>query len=637
CILSVKNNWSWLTKLMKCSETHLNHSSNYHQYYHTIKELRQWLPVDLEKANNLLNVAEMKKNLQGATVNKLLLEIKTALTIFLSWNSRLHQILLQSKQLVPVHLRTHKITQPRMAVSLAKYQTKNVKIEEGEEVIVQDNSRIETWEVVRNVRNEEFVIPSVILTIPGPDPEAVDAALKLTLEFLGIWTVMVKKYGRTIIWFLLQVIREWTPSEEKMLKNLSKKEKNEILHLLKSIEETFSRYWKSYKLYVALESRMEHLKKILIQRGDESISAEKGSLLVIQTVQLEDLLAKYREFWKNWEIFKVLNETMKHPECLLTVSNWHQYQYCDFEEWTRKWQLALEFDEDEFNEPVDEEIQVERAKETAEASQLYTSEQEENQTFIITGVMDTKSEEEISLDDAIEKGIINQTEGKYYDTKKRSSLPIPVAMSEGKIKVEKVDIKKSAEKVKDIGLITITVIKESRPYKLKGVIDTRNDQKLSVEEATKCGILDQKNSQYKDLVSGSVISLADALDSGLLIVEFQPINGNGSATALTKTYAVSAVVDMLNNQKYTFSEAVRAGLINADDGSYLDRRTNTNVYIGDAIKESYLKAIIVKNPKLLDINPANRISISEEKMNFFKQTLIKPLRALNALKIGVSE
>ena len=35
----------------------------------------------------------------------------------------------------------------------------------------------------------------------------------LRLKFLALWTVEVKRIGKSLVWFLLQVIRDWTPEE----------------------------------------------------------------------------------------------------------------------------------------------------------------------------------------------------------------------------------------------------------------------------------------------------------------------------------------------------------------------------------------------------------------------------------------
>ena len=54
--------------------------------------------------------------------------------------------------------------------------------------------------------------------------------------------------------------------------------------------------------------------------------------------------------------------------------------------------------------------------------------------WLIEGVLDPRTNEEISFDEAIGKGIINQREGTYVNTRTRESVPIQMAMNAGKIK-----------------------------------------------------------------------------------------------------------------------------------------------------------------------------------------------------------
>jgi len=75
-------------------------------------------------------------------------------------------------------------------------------------------------------------------------------------------------------------------------------------------------------------------------------------------------------------------------------------------------------------------------------------------------------------------------------------------------------------------------VTESRPYVIQTVIDAKTEKRLSVEEAVKAKILDQKRGVYVNSNTGEELTLADALDSGLLQVEFEEelANGNGSVT-----------------------------------------------------------------------------------------------------------
>jgi len=101
------------------------------------------------------------------------------------------------------------------------------------------------------------------------------------------------------------------------------------------------------------------------------------------------------------------------------------------------------------------------------------------------------------------------------------------------LKVELTTVKKSEEKRSDTCLVTIKTYKESRPFTVKAVVDVNSDRQLSVQEAQSAGILDQAKGVYVNKLTGDRLSLADALDSGLLIVEFDQSDAkNGYVTSL---------------------------------------------------------------------------------------------------------
>jgi len=99
------------------------------------------------------------------------------------------------------------------------------------------------------------------------------------------------------------------------------------------------------------------------------------------------------------------------------------------------------------------------------------------------------------------------------------------------IQVELTTTNKSTEKKSDMGLITIKTHSESRPFSIRGVVDATTERQLSVDDAIRAGILDQKRGVYKNSLTKREMSIRDALDSKLLIVEFEHYdelqNGNG--------------------------------------------------------------------------------------------------------------
>jgi len=326
----------------------------------------------------------------------------------------------------------------------------------------------------------------------------------------------------------------------------------------------------------------------------------------------------YKEFWDNWEQFRCLNDAKFRPENILGQSDWDKYKFLDSIECLKKWQLELnQTDEDLLDGLLieDEVYTMETAKETAETSQISTSEQEEKQTFIIRAVVDPRTGEEVSLDEAVALGIINQHEGKFLNPSTGESMPIPSAMNLGHIKVEFTKTKKSAEKKSDLGLITIKTYGEPRPFTIKGVVDAKTEKVLTVDEAIKAGILDQKRGVYRNSITRQELSMPDALDSRLLIVDFDNDgdhhNGNGERATVTKTYAIHAVIDTRTMKRLTFAEAVRLGFMNPETGAYTNKKSGEVLYVGDAIKQGWIKASVVNDPNVLNIEPENNINLAD--------------------------
>jgi len=52
-----------------------------------------------------------------------------------------------------------------------------ISVNKKEDVLLLDNSKPQTWKI-RNGKGEEADIPSVAVLIPGPDKQAIEAAVK---------------------------------------------------------------------------------------------------------------------------------------------------------------------------------------------------------------------------------------------------------------------------------------------------------------------------------------------------------------------------------------------------------------------------------------------------------------------------
>ena len=267
---------------------------------------------------------------------------------------------------------------------------------------------------------------------------------------------------------------------------------------------------------------------------------------------------------------------------------------------------------------------------TAKTEQLETSNMEERKTFTIRSVVDPSDESaEISLNDAIMHGIIKPEEGTYYDIQKDEAIPIPLAMSQGKIKVEFTSTRRSREKRSTIGIITVKTIKENiRPYRVLRVKDTGNDQWLPKEQAVRKNLLDEKHGVFISRKSGREMMIMTAVDRGLVEVEF--IGEAEPPEVISQTYAVRAVVDTRYKRVITFADAVRRGIIDKESGAFKDTATGDTMYVGDAIMRGFLKARPVDDPTSLNIDPENKLLV--DKTEQIRKKILKPLGVISAFK-----
>ena len=77
------------------------------------------------------------------------------------------------------------------------------------------------------------------------------------------------------------------------------------------------------------------------------------------------------------------------------------------------------------------------------------------------------------------------------------------------------------------------------------------------------------------------------------------------------------------------------GLLDLNDGSYRDIKRKTEMYIGDAIKEGYVRAVVVADPSRLEVAETNKVTVGEEKMRHFKSSVLNPFKAMNAIMNGI--
>ncbi|CAD5116350.1 DgyrCDS5250 [Dimorphilus gyrociliatus] len=259
---------------------------------------------------------------------------------------------------------------------------------------------------------------------------------------------------------------------------------------------------------------------------------------------------------------------------------------------------------------------------TTETEQLDSIEGEEQQTFLIRSVQDPQDKKEISLYDAIEKKIIIPESGIYRSTNGKE-IPIPIAMTEGKITVEYQKTIRTKETKSTLGIITLKTLKESEET-IETVIDVKSNKVLSKEDAQVNGILNEDLGLFLNTETGDKTSIDDAIQSGFIITTMR------EAEEITEVYAIRGIVDRKRMKIITFPEALHCGIIDKDNGVFIDTSTNEKLNFPEALARGFLKANKVENPNSLEVEPSNRMVI--DKTNVIKKKIFGSLKVIKAFK-----
>ncbi|BFZ06761.1 hypothetical protein BsWGS_09799 [Bradybaena similaris] len=642
CISSVRQNWNYIFQLMQCSEVHLRNAAAYQEFFQEAEEAEYWMNATLPQIHQSIDKSKISSN--RSDLESFLQEITDILAAYLKWQTKIDYLFDKARQVVPVPLRVKTISSPRPVIALTNYKSSEIEFIEGEVLTLLDNSDKKKWKVQTETGQVGFV-PSVIILITAPSSEAIDIAIRLRLQLLALWTSSIKYLGYYLIALMLLIFRDWSEEEAKLLQTMADSDKQELLRILLLIEECLSKSWAHYDDFKQLQERIDRLKKILAAASDGSHSDNSLSAsLIVQAKLLESLLLKYKDFWAFWEAFKCVAEMLRQPKFLLVCDKWDQLKFITSAHFVKFWDTQLDLEKNKITksdaslvlqetpseEPVNSEVTIEENKEESTTDTVTSTLEEEQHTYIIKGVLDPRDDTTLlTLQQAVELGIVDETQKVYTNPLTRKTISMTDAMNEGRVLVEFVSRKKIREEKNTYGIITITITKETKPYTIIGVIDPVTDERLSVAQATAKHILNTSSSTFRT-ESGEQISIADAIHSGLVLVEYHEGDSDQKPEVVTKTYAVHGVVDQKKKQKVSFADALRDGLLERDTGEYVNNVTQEHVAVLEAIMKGFIKARVVSDPSKLDINPENSIVI--EKLSSAKTKLLKSVKAIKAFK-----
>ncbi|XP_064638706.1 uncharacterized protein LOC135494548 isoform X2 [Lineus longissimus] len=625
----MKGAWAYVLRLDECMRVHLRNAANYHQFFYEIEEYVRSMDHCLPKLISIVESERPDAKLEDG--QKLLQRTKNVVFAIYFFQGKVMEVYERSRTILPVYKRTDSSADGIPVMALCAYKNKQIEFKQGDDLSLLKNKDIQLW-TVKNATGQTGDVPSPIVLIPGPDIKALNEAFELQVKLLGHWVSAVKILGKYILLYLVKMFSYWKEQKNDVLKCLPSSQKEEIKRLVGNAKETFLSIWAKCPGYTRMQDDGVYVTKLFLEVGDGRIAADDAQVTEIAEITrtMNDLVTTYRELLDKWRRFAMMVQMGKMPEQLLMVKGWEDYQLVNFDDLMEKWQkYMLDGDSswwDEFSEwmkeweeylrlgggDAEEElvmqtvstveavapgvtVGVSEETETAESEAVTRSESETQTKMVIIGAVDPSSGDHLNFEIAVGKGIINMEKGEYCNTKTGETKPLGQAMAEGQVLVEIQNVQKSVEKTTSYGIITIKTSKETRPYKILNVVNTDTDAKMSVPDAEKAGILNISKQTFRDKEENETMSIADAIEVGLIEVEYEQMDDVPEPEMKIQTYAVHGVIDRKRNRKISYNEAVSHGIVDPDESLYFDSITKEKLFLGDAITKGFIKARKVDN------------------------------------------
>lgn len=206
----------------------------------------------------------------------------------------------------------------------------------------------------------------------------------------------------------------------------------------------------------------------------------------------------------------------------------------------------------------------------------------ETKHFQVKTVVDPRTKIEISVNEAIHRGLLDMKRGLFIHPVTDEKMSIEAALSRGFVR----GIETSEP--------TQSTVKETKSFAIVGVIHPRTGQRIPVGQAVKEGILDLEKGQYKGqdkLGRSMTLKISEAVERGLVIADDESEKGAASNFIHeTKTYQLKSVLNPVTRERLDVAEAIKQGLLDEHRGIYIHPKTGEKFTIPQAIERKLIDA-----------------------------------------------
>ena len=227
----------------------------------------------------------------------------------------------------------------------------------------------------------------------------------------------------------------------------------------------------------------------------------------------------------------------------------------------------------------------------------------ETKSYHLLAVYDPLKNDEISIKEAISRGILDRQKGLYVHPQTKETFSISDAISKGVIRARILTPPPNGQQPFNQKLISSNRFEENKSYTICGAIDPRTNTRISLSQAISDGIIDTKNGTYVNIVSGEAISINKAIDLNLVLTELNNGNKNNenkrsssnhnhsnghTSNREVKTLNIEFVKDPRTGRNLSVSEAMHSGLLDRHSLNYNNPITKESISLNKAYEKGYI-------------------------------------------------
>jgi len=254
-------------------------------------------------------------------------------------------------------------------------------------------------------------------------------------------------------------------------------------------------------------------------------------------------------------------------------------------------------------------IQTTTTKTTLSNSNSNCSITSETQSMSVRSIKDPNTGEFLMPTEAIKRKLLDPYKGQFYNPLTGERLPISEAIQKGFVIVEIIadtsttTTTSNVKPISDSNIVSTSLIRETKSYHLLGVYDPLKNDEITIKEAIARGILDRQKGLYIHPVTKESFSISDAINKGVIRARILTPKDTTTATSTSmteqlpfqslvstnrfeenKSYTISGAIDPRTGLRISLSQAVKDGIIDAKNGTYINIKTGETISINRAIE-----------------------------------------------------